>query len=75
MDRKLREGMRVTIKIGTVEVTVDRPNFVEPSSNKALAMESSVLPTLKEATDRAKELYQLQPHHVDGIGYKTQNDG
>lgn len=60
--------MRVTIKIGTVEVTVDRPNFQDykigvyqnPAGARGLMITDSIIPVLKEATEKAKELYKFQ---------------
>lgn len=54
--------MKITVKIGTVEVIVDRPNYKEPETTKGdeYAMNDTILPTLREAAEKAKELYNLQ---------------
>ena len=61
--------MRVTVKIGTVEVTVDRPNFIDDglADGRENRMKDTVVPTLEEATKRAKELYQLQIRKPEGV--------
>lgn len=55
--------MRVTVKIGAVEVTVDRPRFNDEGDPKGRQnrMNDTVIPTLNEAVNKAKELYQLLP--------------
>jgi len=54
--------MRITVKISDIEVTIERNNFVEgrTTSQEPATMNDVVLPTIKEAVAKAKELYQLK---------------
>jgi hypothetical protein len=54
--------MKVTVKIGTVEVTVDRQNFKDDGDHqrRTYIMRDTVIPTLDKVVEKAKELYQLQ---------------
>lgn len=54
--------MRVTVKIGDIEVTIKRPGFREGNmaAQDRATLSEQVIPTLKEATDKAKELYNLK---------------
>jgi hypothetical protein len=58
--------MRVTVKIGNVEVTIERPNFKEAVyvSAESQTMKDVVIPTLSAAIEQAKELYNLKSEHV-----------
>ncbi len=60
--------MKITVKIEDITVVIDRPKFDDYSSatntdgpawRKSL-LEGTVLPTLTEAVDKAKQLYQLK---------------
>lgn len=54
--------MRITVRIEDIEVTVDRHDFKEAEIlvNESIIMKDVVLPSIKEATDKAKELYKLK---------------
>ena len=58
--------MKITVRIADVEVCIDRPKMADYEINggnslwRKNLMEDSVLPMLKEATNKAKELYELR---------------
>lgn len=58
--------MKVSVKIEDIEVVVDRPNFGDDMATDTRAdrrksiMIETIIPTLKEAVDKAKELYELK---------------
>lgn len=55
--------MKVTVKIGDVEVTIERAQFMEDGAYisgtqfRQDIVKDTVMPTLKEATEKAKELF------------------
>jgi hypothetical protein len=51
--------MRITVKISDIEIVVDRPEYKEAASisQDLDIMKQTILPTLKEATNAALELY------------------
>ncbi len=61
--------MRITVKIGDIEVTIDRPKMDDYTIGAAgndgpkwrtSLLETAVLPMLTEATNKAKELFNLR---------------
>ena len=57
--------MKVIVKIADIEVVVDRPKFYDTENydsqeRRQNLMNDTILPTIKEATERAKELYKLK---------------
>ena len=60
--------MKITVKIEDIAVEIDRPKFADyahgisssGSKWRKNLMEDTVLPTLEEAINKAKELYKLK---------------
>ena len=60
--------MRIKVKIDDIEIEIDRPNMSDYNSNhtsdgpswRTSLLEGTVLPMLKEATEKVKELYNLR---------------
>lgn len=64
--------MRIKVKIDDIEVEVDRPNFIDyhhSSTNgeewRVNMLKDSVIPTLTQVINKAKELYELK--HKDKL--------
>lgn len=60
--------MKITVRIASVEVIIERPKLEDWHLNDEFAngpefrkdmMENTVIPMLREATDKAKELYTI----------------
>lgn len=58
--------MRIKVKIEDIELEVERPNFVDYDKSitngvewRTNMMKDSVIPTLTELVNKAKELYEL----------------
>lgn len=58
--------MKITVKIATIEVTVDRPNFKEANTvgQDEPVMKTVIIPTLHEAVQKAKELYNIKKDNL-----------
>ena len=54
--------MRITVKIDTIEISIDRPKFREGATEDQdkYNMRSTVMPCLEEVIKKAKELYELR---------------
>lgn len=54
--------MRITVKIGDIEVTVDRTDFKETIylEKDEQLFKVAVLPVIIEAVEKAKELYKFK---------------
>ena len=53
--------MRITVKISDIEVTIERPAFREGNmAQDRIALSEQVIPTLKEAIEKAKESYNIK---------------
>lgn len=58
--------MKIKVKIDTIEIEIDRPNFRDYDKSvtngvewRMNMMKDSVIPTLTELVNKAKELYEL----------------
>lgn len=57
--------MKITVKIDSVEVVIDRPSFGDYGDRhiqeaRQNIMKDTVIPMLTEATNKAKELFNLK---------------
>jgi hypothetical protein len=57
--------MKITVKIEDIVIEIERPNFFDYNSDKhsiefrTNVLNDTVIPVLKEATEKAKELYKI----------------